>query len=75
MHRTSHKNRCHSTCKHRIRNITNIKKKNRLKKSKTNKRRYYNKQYKGGNFGGNCPDPNNHSIYNSNMLNLFPYKP
>lgn len=27
---------------------------------------------KGGNFGGNCPDPN-FSIYNTNLLKLFPY--
>jgi hypothetical protein len=27
---------------------------------------------KGGNFGENCPDPN-FSIYNTNLLKLFPY--
>ena len=27
---------------------------------------------RGGNFGGNCPDPN-FSIYNTNLLKLFPY--
>jgi hypothetical protein len=52
------------------------------KKSKTNKRRITRKNYKkkystknhmkGGNFGGNCPDPN-FSIYNTNLLKLFPY--
>ena len=30
---------------------------------------------RGGNFGGHCPDPFNYSIYNSNMLKLFPYLP
>ena len=48
------------------------------KKSKTIKRRITRKNYKkkhsmkGGNFGENCPDPN-FSIYNTNLLKLFPY--
>jgi hypothetical protein len=49
---------------------------------KINKRRLTRKNYKnkyskkihlrGGNFGGDCPDPN-FSIYNTNLLKLFPY--
>jgi hypothetical protein len=48
------------------------------KRSKTSKKRISRKNYKkkhsmkGGNFGGNCPDPN-FSIYNTNLLKLFPY--
>ena len=47
------------------------------KRSKTSKKRMTRKIYKkkhmrGGNFGGNCPDPN-FSIYNTNLLKLFPY--
>jgi hypothetical protein len=52
------------------------------KRKKTNQRRTSRKMHKkrnsrkyrmrGGNFGGNCPDPN-FSIYNTNMLKLFPY--
>jgi len=52
------------------------------KRSKIFKRRISRKNYKkkhskknymkGGNFGGNCPDPN-FSIYNTNLLKLFPY--
>jgi hypothetical protein len=52
------------------------------KRSKISKRRISRKNYKkkhskknymkGGNFGGNCPDPN-FSIYNTNLLKLFPY--
>jgi hypothetical protein len=52
------------------------------KKSNTSKKRMSRKIYrkrhskrnhmKGGNFGGNCPDPN-FSIYNTNLLKLFPY--
>jgi hypothetical protein len=50
-------------------------KKSKTKKSKTKKRKLYNK--KGGTlygkgYGANCNDPNN-SIYNTNMLKLFPY--
>lgn len=46
--------------------------------NKKSKRRITRKNYKkkhsmkGGNFGGNCPDPN-FSIYNTNLLKLFPY--
>ena len=42
---------------------------------KTMKKRNYRKRHhhRGGNFGGHCPDPFNYSIYNSNMLKLFPY--
>ena len=42
----------------------------KLYKRKTNTKKRY---FKGGNFGGHCPDPFNYSIYNSNMLKLFPY--
>ena len=52
------------------------------RKNNTCKRRISRKIYKkrpsrkhglrGGNFGGHCPDPN-FSIYNSNLLYLFPY--
>ena len=53
------------------------------KKSNTSKRRMSKKIYRkrhsrkhnnlrGGNFGGNCPDPN-FSIYNTNLFKLFPY--
>uniref|UniRef100_A0A6C0JH22 Uncharacterized protein n=1 Tax=viral metagenome TaxID=1070528 RepID=A0A6C0JH22_9ZZZZ len=48
----------------------------RNKKSLTRKlqKKKHSKKYhlKGGNFGGHCPDPN-FSIYNTNMLKLFPY--
>jgi len=41
------------------------------RKTRRNTRRKHMK-LKGGNFGGNCPDPN-YSIYNTNLLKLFPY--
>jgi len=41
-----------------------------FRKRKYTKRRHH----RGGNFGGHCPDPFNYSIYNSNMLKLFPYR-
>lgn len=46
-------------------------------KINTMKKRNYRKKHhqRGGNFGGHCPDPFNYSIYNSNMLKLFPYSP
>lgn len=46
----------------------------RRKKNKSNKnnRKSQSRKMKGGNFGGNCSDPN-FSIYNTNMLKLFPY--
>jgi hypothetical protein len=65
MLRNSSKNRFRSS----------YKRKNTKRNATTKKRRYIKKRYTGGNFGGHCPDPNNHSIYNSNMLKLFPYKP
>jgi hypothetical protein len=35
----------------------------------------YRRTRRGGhNIGANCPDPN-YSIYNTNFLKLFPYKP
>ena len=50
-------------------------KNNRRKQTKQLRRRKikrHTRKMKGGNFGGNCPDPN-FSIYNTNMLKLFPY--
>jgi hypothetical protein len=44
-----------------------------IKKGRKNHSKKYN--LRGGNFGGHCPDPFNYSIYNSNMLKLFPYQP
>jgi len=41
-------------------------------KKRVTRKTYIKKHMKGGNFGGNCPDPN-FSIYNSNLLKLFPY--
>ena len=35
---------------------------------------YDSKQTGGGNLGAGCPDPN-FSIYNTNELSLFPYRP
>ena len=48
--------------------------KNKPSVRKTKKHGRNNKlvKLKGGNFGGNCPDPN-FSIYNTNLLKLFPY--
>jgi len=58
--------------------VKNIRVKNtRVKKSrkyKSKKRRINKKTHRGGNgIGSNCNDPN-FSIYNTNMLKLFPYK-
>jgi len=55
--RKSHKNK---TTKKRI-----------TRKNRRNTRHKHSK-LRGGNFGGNCPDPN-FSIYNTNLLKLFPY--
>jgi hypothetical protein len=49
--------------------------KSRNKRMTFRKRKYTKRRhYRGGNFGGHCPDPFNYSIYNSNMLKLFPYR-
>ena len=54
----------------RTRNTRSIK---RRITRKNYKRKHSKKNHmKGGNFGGNCPDPN-FSIYNTNLLKLFPY--
>jgi hypothetical protein len=48
----------------------------RYKTKKYKKRKTYKKSRKmrgGDNIGGNCSDPN-FSIYNTNLLKLFPYK-
>ena len=61
-----------------IKRNTMYKKKNhnsKKKKSRNNYRKRHSRKHnnlKGGNFGGNCPDPN-FSIYNTNLLKLFPY--
>jgi len=47
-------------------------KRTRKSKKRVTRKNYKNKHMKGGNFGGNCPDPN-FSIYNTNLLKLFPY--
>jgi hypothetical protein len=47
-------------------------KRTRKGKKRATQKIYKKKQMKGGNFGGNCPDPN-FSIYNTNLLKLFPY--
>lgn len=52
--------------------IKTYKNKLRLRKTKKHRRNNKNFKLKGGNFGGNCPDPN-FSIYNTNLLKLFPY--
>jgi hypothetical protein len=60
------------------RNTLYKRKRNRTTRRTTKKhRKTHSKKYKlrGGNFGGHCPDPFNYSIYNSNMLKLFPYSP
>jgi hypothetical protein len=60
------------------RNTIYKRKQNKTSKRMTKKqRKNHSKKYKlkGGNFGGHCPDPFNYSIYNSNMLKLFPYLP
>ena len=45
--------------------------KSRVRKSRVRKTRL-RKTRGGNNIGGNCNDPN-FSIYNTNMLKLFPY--
>jgi hypothetical protein len=56
---------------HRIRNKATSHRR-RLGK---NKKLFSRKKLHGGqNIGANCPDPN-FSIYNTNFLKLFPYKP
>jgi len=65
---------------HRIIRRTRIQKRKNTSKRRTS-RKIHRKRYsrkrglKGGNFGGHCPDPFNYSVYNSNMLKLFPYRP
>ena len=49
--------------------------KTRSKRNTMKKRNNRKRHHRGGNFGGHCPDPFNYSIYNSNMLKLFPYSP
>jgi len=54
--------------------------KNKTKKIKNKTKKAKNKKMKGGQqvygrgYGANCYDPN-FSIYNTNELQLFPYKP
>jgi hypothetical protein len=60
-----------------IRRNTMYKKKNNNSKKRTSrklsgKRHSRKSNLRGGNFGGHCPDPN-FSIYNTNLLKLFPY--
>jgi hypothetical protein len=51
----------------------NTSKRRRTKSKKNNRKRHSRKHgLRGGNFGGHCPDPN-FSIYNTNLLKLFPY--
>jgi hypothetical protein len=61
------------------RNTLYKRKRNKTTRRRTTKkhRKTHSKKYKlrGGNFGGHCPDPFNYSIYNSNMLKIFPYLP
>ena len=45
----------------------------KLRKSKKNKTRGIKKMKGGNGIGSNCSDPN-FSIYNTNLLKLFPYK-
>jgi hypothetical protein len=55
------------TIKKRTRRMTNKRYKKRMSKNKTKR---------GGGYGGNnpfCNDPN-FSIFNTNLLKLFPYK-
>ena len=57
---------------------TMYKRKNNTSKRRRTSRKIYKKRpsrkhgLRGGNFGGHCPDPN-FSIYNTNLLKLFPY--
>ena len=50
------------------------KKNNSSKKRRSKSRKRHSRKHvlRGGNFGGHCPDPN-FSIYNTNLLKLFPY--
>jgi hypothetical protein len=65
MHRTIKRNtvykRKNNTCKRR-----------RTSRKIYKKRPFGKRGLRGGNFGGNCSDPN-FSIYNTNLLKLFPY--
>ena len=60
------------------RTITRNTKRNTMYKRRRTSRKIHKKRpsrkrgLRGGNFGGNCPDPN-FSIYNTNLLKLFPY--
>ena len=47
-------------------------KRTRKSKKRVTRKIYKKHSMRGGNFGGNCPDPN-FSIYNTNLLKLFPY--
>jgi hypothetical protein len=47
--------------------------KKQTRKKQTRKRQYISKKYKKGGFPS-CNDPN-YSIFNTNFLSLFPYKP
>jgi hypothetical protein len=58
--------------------ITRRNKRTRIRKT-TRRTRNRTRKQKGGvvygrGYGANCYDPNN-SIYNTNMLKLFPYSP
>ena len=52
-----------------IRRNTMYKRKNNTSKRRRTSRK---RSLRGGNFGGHCSDPN-FSIYNTNLLKLFPY--
>jgi len=60
-----------------IKRNTMYKRKGNTSKRRTS-RKIYRKRHsrkhglRGGNFGEHCPDPN-FSIYNTNLLKLFPY--
>jgi hypothetical protein len=43
------------------------------RRNKTYKKRYSKVRKGGSNIGANCTDPN-YSIYNTNLLKMFPYK-
>ena len=57
----------------RSRKIRRTKKMKRIKKRKIILNNSRKKIRGGNNIGANCSDPN-FSIYNTNMLKLFPYK-
>jgi hypothetical protein len=63
-----------STKMRKTRKMRNFKKRKiTLKESKKRKNRKFRKTRGGNNIGANCNDPN-FSIYNTNLLKLFPYK-